>query len=120
MGLVALRGGRHAQSARDGVGRPVEDDREGQEQVIEEPHKRGDEERGPFGLLDGERLGRELAEDHVQERGDEQRQRDGYGVQERSRDAKRPQDGLDQGRYRGLRQGADAKRADRDPELADR
>ena len=42
--IVALGGWRHPQSARDGVGRAVEDDGEGVEQIVEEPHEGGNEE----------------------------------------------------------------------------
>jgi hypothetical protein len=96
VGVVSLGGWRHPQSARDGVGRAVEDDGEGIEQVVEEPHKRRHEKRGPLRLLDGERLGGQLPEDHVQERGDEQRYGYGYGVQQRGGQAQRLEQRLDE------------------------
>ena len=119
VGVVAFGGRCHAQSARDGVGRAVEDSGEGVEQDVEEPHERRHEEGGPLGLLDGERLGRQLPEDHVQKGGDKQGYGYGYGVQQRGRKAQGPQQRLDEVGDSRLGQGADAKRADRDAELAD-
>src|SRR5215203_2758555 len=67
VGLFRLRGGRHAEEAHHGVGRPVEDDDAGIEEVVEEAHEGRDEKRSALRPGDGHALGRELAKDDVQE-----------------------------------------------------
>ena len=80
-------------------------------------HRRRNHQRGAFGALDGEALGRQLAEDDVQE-GDQQ---EGQGGRDRlpggwSKTGPGPQ-GLDQVRKGRLADPAQRQRSERDPQL---
>jgi hypothetical protein len=65
VGLVALGGRRVAQEPREGVGGAVENHRRGQQQVVEELHEGGHEQRSALCALDSYGLGRQLPEDDV-------------------------------------------------------
>src|SRR5829696_1729539 len=100
--VVALGGRRVSQEPGDGVGRPVEHHDAGQQQIVEEPHERRHEERGPLGALDGYGLGCELPEDHVQEGDDPEGYGQRDGVEQILRHPERAEQRLDHGRDRRL------------------
>jgi len=93
--LVALGGRRDADESRKEVRRPVEYDDSWDEDVVEELHRRGDEQCDPLGVRDGERLRGQLTEDDVQERDDAEPDRDGNQMK-RASGKHRSQYGLEQ------------------------
>jgi hypothetical protein len=117
--LLGLGGRRDADERGDLVGGPVEHDQPRQEDVVEELHRRRDEQREPLGPGDGDGLRRQLAEDDVEERHDAEPDADGDEVDRRRREQRRQQ-GLDERRDGGFADPPQPQGGDGDAELGRR
>ena len=111
VGQVALGGRLDAEEPEDAGGRDVHEPGDGPGDQVEPAERQGDEQGGPLGLADGDRLGHQLAEDDGEE-GDEHEGDDG-GRDRVHRHAEHVGEGLGS-------QPAQAHAGDRDPELGGR
>ncbi|CDN43896.1 hypothetical protein BN871_DT_00100 [Paenibacillus sp. P22] len=119
MGRLMLAGRSDAEQLQQAVGRSVQHDDRRLEHLVEEHERSGQPEGYALRLLDGQRLGSELAEHDMQEGDDQEPDDQGHRRNDRfARDSELEQQRLhDHMRYGRLADPAQSKRSQRNAEL---